>query len=253
MKLDKFLTYFLPLLTLLLCCISCSDESEIELYLQKGELQQIPVNDATISCAVGHPDEILIFGGVGNYDVFSSNEKILYPEVTGNSISMIPKSVGKVSITVMDDAHNAQQVTIFVESSAHKYLIYDISYEIEGGNTEEQEAIKSELAASETLYKATINFEFNESESGYANLLLNTNQSEEILVENIPFVWETITQQINISFPNLELKLNSETEPHSRNGVREGVWEADLTEKFIPLYPEILSVRKYLHYRLLCD
>lgn len=248
MKPDKFLTYIFSLLTILLCCVSCSDESEIELYLQKGNLQQIPVNDATISCTVGQPDEILIFGGVGNYDVFSSNEKILYPQVVGNSISMVPKSVGKVAVTVMDDAHNAQQVTIFVEPSVRKYFIADISYEIEGGDMEAQEAIKSELAASETLYKASMDFESNESERGYVNLLLNSNQ-DEILVENIPFVWESATRQISISFPNNILRLDEGLSV--RNGVdEEGCWEADLTKKFLPLYPEVHSVKKILHYRL---
>lgn len=250
MKPYTSLTYFLSFLILLLCCVSCSDESEIELYLQKGELQQIPVNDATISCAVGQPDEIHIFGGVGNYDVFSSNEKILYPQVTGNSISILPKSVGKVAVTVMDDAHNAQQVTIFVEPSVRKYLICDISYEIEGGNIEEQEAIKSELIASETLYKASMSFEFNENEAGYVNLLLNSAQ-EEILVENIPFIWETVTRQINISFPNHTLLLKTDIEaPVACNEAKDGKWETDLTAEYQPIYPEISSVKKIMHYRL---
>lgn len=250
MKPNKFFFYFLSLFAIILCCSSCSNESEIELYLQKGTLQQIPVNDATISCTVNQPDEILIFGGVGKYDVFSSNEKIVLPEVIDNSIRIRPKEVGKVSVTVMDDAHNAQQVTIFVEPSIRKYQICDISYEIEGGSMEEQEAIKSELTASETLYKAFMNFEFNESESGYMNLLLNSAQ-EEILVENIPFVWETATRLINISFPNNNLLLSIKTEPSARNGVMdEGDWENNLTEKFQLIYPEVRSVKKILHCRI---
>lgn len=248
---SKFFTYILSLLTVLICCVSCSDESEIELYLQKGNLQQIPVNDISITCSVGQPDEILIFGGVGHYDVFSSNEKILLPQVIGNSIGLMPKSVGKVSITVMDDAHNAQQVTIFVEPSVRKYQICGISYEIEGGSVEEQETIKSELEASETLYRASMNFEFNEEESGYMTMLLDSNQ-EEILIENIPFLWETVTQKISISFPNNLLQFSSNGfAPSTRDGIaEEGTWETDLTEKFQPLYPEIHSVRKILHYRL---
>lgn len=249
MKPDKFFTYIFSLLTILFCCVSCNDESEIELYLQKGNLQKIPVNDATISCAVGQPDELLIFGGVGNYDVFSSNEKILYPQVVGNSISIIPKSVGKVSVTVMDDAHNTQQVTIFVEPSMRKYFICDISYEIEGASMEEQEAIKNELTASETLYNAYMDFEFNENERGYMNLLLDSNQ-DEILVENIPFVWESATRQISISFPNNILQLNAGLSVRNDGSDKDGNWETDLTEKFLSLYPDIRSVKKILHYRL---
>ena len=246
MKFYKLSAYIhlLSLLTVILCCISCSDESEIELFLQKSELQQIPINNANISCTVSQADEILIFGGVGNYDVFSSNESILCPQIIGNSLCLIPKSVGKVSVTVMDDAHNSQEVTVFVGPSVHKYLISDISYEIEGGDIEHQEAVKSELMASETLYKAYMSFEFNECESGYLNLLLNSDQ-EEILVENIPFVWETVCKKINISFPNNTLLLHTDG-----NTTEEGDWVADLSEKFKQLYPDILSVKKILHYRL---
>lgn len=251
MKPDKFISYILSTLTILLCCISCSNESEIELYLQKGSLQQIPVNDATISCTVNQSDELLIFGGVGKYDVFSSNEKIVSPQAAGNSLHITPKEVGKVLVTVMDDAHNAQQVTIFVEPAMRKYQICDISYEIDGGNPEVQEAVKSELTASEMLYKAFLNFEFTESESGYVNLILNSTQ-EEILVEHIPFVWETTMRQIHVSLPNNSLMLYVEMEPSTCKGdeIVEGIWENDVTEKFQIIYPEIRSVKKILHYRL---
>lgn len=246
-KLSAYIHLIPFLIIVILCCISCSDESEIELYLQKNELQQIPINDANISCTVGQTNEILIFGGVGNYDVFSSNENILYPQVTGNFLNVIPRSVGKVSVTVMDDAHNSQEVTIFVEPSVRKFFISDISYEIEGGDTECQEAVKSELMASETLYKAYLSFEFNECEAGYLNLLLNSGQ-EEILIENIPFVWETTSKRISISFPNNMLLLDSGIESACEG--KEGYWKTDLTEKFKQLYPDVLSVKKTLHYKL---
>lgn len=114
---------------------------------------------------------------------------------------------------------------------------------------EEQEAIKNELTASETLYNAYMDFEFNENERGYMNLLLDSNQ-DEILVENIPFVWESATRQISISFPNNILQLNAGLSVRNDGSDKEGNWETDLTEKFLSLYPDIRSVKKILHYRL---
>lgn len=74
MNLYKYILSILFPVVLSVLTFSCKEEAGIELFQNLDIVGEVPVQEGSLRCTVLHGGTINVYGGVGKYDVFSSDE-----------------------------------------------------------------------------------------------------------------------------------------------------------------------------------
>ena len=151
MNLYKYILSILFPVVLSVLTFSCKEEAGIELFQNLDIVGEVPVQEGSLRCTVLHGGTINVYGGVGKYDVFSSDEETVQVEMVENRyMRFYALKSGQATLTVMDDAHNASEIRISVEPYLRNIWLYEVGYQVTADNEELRTCIEEELAVSET-------------------------------------------------------------------------------------------------------
>lgn len=84
MNLYKYILSILFPVVLSVLTFSCKEEAGIELFQNLDIVGEVPVQGGSLRCTVLHGGTINVYGGVGKYDVFSSDEETVQVEMVEN-------------------------------------------------------------------------------------------------------------------------------------------------------------------------
>lgn len=258
MNLYKYILSILFPVVLSVLTFSCKEEAGIELFQNLDIVGEVPIQEGSLRCTVLHGGTINVYGGVGKYDVFSSDEETVQVEMVENRyMRFYALKSGQATLTVMDDAHNASEIRISIEPYLRNIWLYEVGYQVTADNEELRTCIEEELAVSETWRDARLQLLFDTSEGGSCQIYSGNSALTD---EGTRFTWtpEGVTV---ISPEGNELYLSRSEDFLLPENIRKsralgpvhGAWEMDLTEEFRTKYPSVKSVRKILFYTYSAD
>lgn len=77
-------------------------------------------------------EKYLIRGGEGNYTIRNENEKIVDYRYDGDTLTLIPVSIGEACTIIADRSGNSYTLSISVNNPEENYLVDSLSAEVEG-------------------------------------------------------------------------------------------------------------------------
>lgn len=147
MNLYKYILSILFPVVLSVLTFSCKEEAGIELFQNLDIVGEVPVQEGSLRCTVLHGGTINVYGGVGKYDVFSSDEETVQVEMVENRyMRFYALKSGQATLTVMDDAHNASEICISVEPYLRNIWLYEVGYQVTADDKELQTSKKNSLS-----------------------------------------------------------------------------------------------------------
>lgn len=119
------------LVTVILSFMACKDDYSPIYLISATNQQQITDGQLEIS-PFSKGEKFLIRGGEGNYTIKNENEEIVDYRYDGDTLTLLPVSIGETTTLIADRSGNSYTLNISVNNPTEDYIVDSISAEVEG-------------------------------------------------------------------------------------------------------------------------